>query len=239
MIQPQWIEKYGSKNRGRDHLAYEYVGVLMLERLLPGISNITNRARYYSFFAWVFYRFFEKTDLPKTEKNFRHYLRVKSLVFLYANGLQRLNESNTGIDGIELVREDLQKNGDRDVFLLGELELIRYKDNFWIYSQKIKQLKLTEENKDYGLDSLTNRGKEVAEAFEKSIKHTMYFQDYCDKIETVLPFNIQIPANVLIEYGQACDVLGLKNSNEERKVLLEAFCRLKEIKAENLSPSSY
>jgi hypothetical protein len=232
MQHPQWSKKYSTRSGGRDFLSYEYVGVLMLDRLLPGLSNITQRARYYSFYCWVLYRFFEKSELPKTTKNFRLYLKRKSRIFLYANGILHYNESRSGIDGIDSVRSDIEKNGilQGNEICWDEEDLNNYRGNYRVYSQKLKELRLTQDNDEHGPESLTQIGREVAETFEESLRHTRYYTDYCDTKEMASP--IKIPISVLEEYGKACDVLGLYKSLNEQKALAKAFFRLEEIPKE-------
>jgi len=221
MILPRWTEKYSKAESGRDHLAYESVGVSMLERLLPGISNITMRARYYSFFPWVIYRFF-KSEEPKTYGEFRTYLKTKSLAFLYANGLCH-PEENTGINGIDLVRSDLDKGAKKEYFW-SEKDIDKFKDNFWIYSQKLSQLKITADNEESEIESLTKtRGKELAEAFESSIENTEYFKEYCDKCDS------KISTSALKQYGQTGGVMDLNKFPKEQKMLLETFFRFEDI----------
>jgi len=221
MIKPQWTDRYNVSQRGRDHLAYENVGVIMLDKLLAGISNITFRARYHSFFAWVLYRFFEHSQQKKTYRNFRQYLKRKSLVFLYANALNHLEDSRSGIDGIELVRKQTKNaSGKIKNYNWNDDDIKKYHDNYWIYSAKMQQLGVTAENKEYALNSLVNPlGKNLAKLFEGSIKKTDYFTKYCDKDESA------IPTQVLEEYGRSCGVLELNKFSEEQDFLSEIFFR--------------
>ncbi|EKO3376045.1 hypothetical protein KW505_04465 [Vibrio fluvialis] len=42
---------------GLDHLGVQAPCIETYSQLLPGITNVTDRARYYSFYAWIFYAF--------------------------------------------------------------------------------------------------------------------------------------------------------------------------------------
>jgi hypothetical protein len=55
-IIPQWVKKIENQG-GRDHLGLESVGQNMLEEISSGISNITERLRYFSLFCWVLQKF--------------------------------------------------------------------------------------------------------------------------------------------------------------------------------------
>lgn len=48
---PQWTEK--ADKRGLDPLGMQNSGVLLYQSLLPGISNVTLRMRYYGYYCWI------------------------------------------------------------------------------------------------------------------------------------------------------------------------------------------
>lgn len=48
------------KSRGLDHLGVQAPGIEIYSQLLPGITNVTDRARYFSFYAWLFWQFEQK-----------------------------------------------------------------------------------------------------------------------------------------------------------------------------------
>lgn len=226
MIIPQWTKKYNTSQGGRDYLGYMNVGVVMLERLLPGISNITDRLRYYSFFSWVLYRFL-KTDQLKTNKNYKKFLKIKSLAFLYANGFLHQDMSNVGINGILMFRADVRDNGEKKTYEWDDAFVSRYKDNYWVYSQKMKQVGITANNDEYDLESLTKTwGKSLAEAYEENIKDTEYFINYCDKEDK------KIPLKVLRGYAEKCSVTDLGKSIKEQQLLADIIFRPDKIEDE-------
>jgi hypothetical protein len=48
---PQWTEK--ADKRGLDPLGMQNSGIVLYQALLPGISNVTLRMRYYGYYCWV------------------------------------------------------------------------------------------------------------------------------------------------------------------------------------------
>jgi len=52
---PDWLEGHGTT--GRDPLGMQAGSIILYQSLLPGISNITLRARYYSFFSFVVHEY--------------------------------------------------------------------------------------------------------------------------------------------------------------------------------------
>ncbi|SCX34554.1 hypothetical protein [Agrobacterium rosae] len=53
---PNW-NKPGSFSAGRDPLGLQAVSVRLYTDLLPGLTNVTNRLRYFSFYCWVVRQF--------------------------------------------------------------------------------------------------------------------------------------------------------------------------------------
>jgi len=47
-----WL-KYRKIQAGRDPLGIQQIGVHLYSKLVPGISNVTDRLRYYSFYPWL------------------------------------------------------------------------------------------------------------------------------------------------------------------------------------------
>lgn len=49
--------KPGSFSAGRDPLGFQAASVRLYTSLVPGLTNVTNRLRYYSFYCWVVWQF--------------------------------------------------------------------------------------------------------------------------------------------------------------------------------------
>jgi hypothetical protein len=56
VIQTAWL-KPASTRGGQDHLAVQALSEALYRQLVPGITNLTNRARYYSFYPWLLWRY--------------------------------------------------------------------------------------------------------------------------------------------------------------------------------------
>src|SRR4030095_3386246 len=52
-----WLQRDKHVIEGLDHLGIEVVSANIYGNLLPGITNVTDRARYYSFYPWVLHRY--------------------------------------------------------------------------------------------------------------------------------------------------------------------------------------
>lgn len=52
-----WILRDRKVIDGLDHLGIELVSVNLYQAMLPGLTNVTERARYYSFYPWIIHRY--------------------------------------------------------------------------------------------------------------------------------------------------------------------------------------
>lgn len=57
-----WLERDQDFVEGLDHLGILVVSTNIYARLLPGVSNLTERARYFGFYAWVLQSFAKSDD---------------------------------------------------------------------------------------------------------------------------------------------------------------------------------
>ena len=99
---PQWTTKIDK--RGLDPLGMQNAGVGLYQDLLPGISNITLRMRYYGFFCWLSDAYARRgvtTDFELWRKWVRRAEALFALVCADASG-------QGGVGGIEWASEALQ-----------------------------------------------------------------------------------------------------------------------------------
>lgn len=103
---PQWTSKIDK--RGLDPLGMQTAGVVLYQALLPGISNITLRMRYYGFFCWVSDAYARRgvtTDFEIWRLWVRRAEALYALVCAEATG-------EGGVGGIEWAYQALQTNND-------------------------------------------------------------------------------------------------------------------------------
>ena len=65
---------------GLDHLAVQALCINVYGRLLPGITNVTDRARYYSFYPWLIWQF-DQQGLTKFDSKFIDRFRSADCLF--------------------------------------------------------------------------------------------------------------------------------------------------------------
>lgn len=103
---PQWTSKVDK--RGLDPLGMQNAGVVLYQALLPGISNITLRMRYYGFFCWLSDAYARRgvtTDFEIWRRWVRRAEALYALVCADATG-------EGGVGGIEWASQALQTDSD-------------------------------------------------------------------------------------------------------------------------------
>lgn len=104
MILPQWTEK--ANKRGLDPLGIQISGVQLYQSLLPGISNVTLRMRYYGYYCWVSEAYARKGATSDFDA-WRTWVRRAEA--LYALVSARAGE--TGVGGIDWANRRLASAG--------------------------------------------------------------------------------------------------------------------------------
>src|SRR4051794_15123916 len=100
---PGWTEY--RKKTGLDPLGMQNSSINLYQRLLPGVSNVTLRVRYYGFYAWLAALYAKRsgnTDL----KNWQKFVRRAEA--LYALAAQRRGGEG-GMAGILWAQSELAK----------------------------------------------------------------------------------------------------------------------------------
>ncbi len=70
-----WIQRDRRVIDGLDHLGIELVSVNLYQALLPGLTNVTERARYYSFYPWIIHRYAQEGPTERTKEAWRNWFR--------------------------------------------------------------------------------------------------------------------------------------------------------------------
>src|SRR5205823_227342 len=97
-----WIHRDRRVIDGLDHLGIELISVNLYQAMLPGITNVTERARYYGFYPWCIHRYAQDGPTDRTRANWIKWLRA--LDFSYATACvshdqQTEHESGSAVVG--------------------------------------------------------------------------------------------------------------------------------------------
>jgi hypothetical protein len=77
-----WIQRDRKVIDGLDHLGIELVSVNLYQAMLPGLTNVTERARYYALYPWIIHRYAQDGAKTRTKAAWRNWIR--SIDFTYA-----------------------------------------------------------------------------------------------------------------------------------------------------------
>lgn len=215
-----WTEAHGvsQEDEGLDHLSLASVSESIYDRVTPGFTTLTNRARYYALYCWILYDYFNSGY--ETEE-FESFFRRREHAYALACVSHAHKLGTPG--GAAIV--GARSSGRR--WRVGEdpLDLAKshIKTRFGGYGnyqnamQRAGLLKLSE-----GWGSLTESstgapsGRAVAEAFQSVVEDTTYFRRYRDEYH--------VPRAVIEEYGQAaclCEVSGAPDGEVLRRAFLQ------------------
>jgi hypothetical protein len=177
--QPFWAENSGFMT-GRDPLGIQNSSISVYARLLPGMTNLTLRLRYYGFYCWLLYEY-DKAANPLEKRTLEHqynYIRRAELVIAYIM-------MNIDLDEHSIVGSEYARNHIGQVNELGYYDIAGGADKFkttpkgsvyWNYSSGALG--------QYYIGSLINldlleicdlffhiktRGSELAKCFKNSI----------------------------------------------------------------------
>ena len=70
-----WLERDKLPIDGLDHLGVEGVSASVYSLLAPGISNLTERARYFALLPWALHRFAQAPAGTQTQREWRNWIR--------------------------------------------------------------------------------------------------------------------------------------------------------------------
>lgn len=96
-IQTDWV-KPTHQIGGLDHLGVHAPCIDIYSQLLPGITNVTDRARYYSFYPWVFWSF-QRKGWNEKEQLVKMFRRADCLFTLVAARHDLITEGKTSYSG--------------------------------------------------------------------------------------------------------------------------------------------
>lgn len=168
---PEWTER--ADKRGLDPLGMQNAGVTLYQSLLPGISNVTLRIRYYGYYCWVsdaYARIGATDEFAAWRSWVRRAEALYALVSSHATG-------QGGVGGVEWADRRLTLGEDVIDFAeaaSNDTNVVRYLRQALgvfggaYYSQMVEVGLFTQG--EHGIQRATNgAGKSAAEAFRASI----------------------------------------------------------------------
>ncbi|MGA2298749.1 MAG: hypothetical protein ABSG15_14475, partial [FCB group bacterium] len=175
---PYWGSSY-SFSQGRDPLGIQRSSIAAYGVLVPGLTNLTKRIRYYGFYCWLIEFYLEKIMANEKDKikGFKRFVRRSE--FFIAIIMQAFDKEILGIPGslkaTQYLKEfESNKNQNYDIKTYGD----DTKNGYWRYSSgafgqyfvgSLKDLGLIDDVDKYiGIYYATKKGKLLGDAFYKN-----------------------------------------------------------------------
>ncbi|GEM_PF-1356691 len=225
--QPQWTsELTDTFVTGEDHLGIEGAAQGYQQWLIPGIITTTDRARYYSFYAWTLYRFINLPGSSRLLKDFRgpFYKGHEAALIFGAYSHHKGHEIINGLVGSGINNFKARKwweagspvSLDVNYFdnLLGGL------GQYYLTAMQALGIVGTSEHPSW-VYRLTPRGEELARAYQYSIASTSYAKnlEQAGQLET-------LSHEDAMEYGASgCLCAEALSRGQDLSLLRDAFFR--------------
>jgi len=215
-VLPRWTKRVFTKTGGRDPLGLSRVSGSITDFMMPGITTITPRARYFSFFCWALEDIASEEE-PKTYEDFKTALRRREAAVALATFIA---EPRGPMHGAEEAKAELASSSFPDEYsidfqVLPSNPLGGYGQ---YYSGSLYRLGLTERDEN-GIDYPSNEiARRIARQFEESIRGTCFPQSQCFSGRTINKIVVQESAAVL-----SIDALNSPRAAGEQKALVDLF----------------
>lgn len=211
---------------GRDHLGMQATSVATYSYLVPGLTNLTQRARYYSFYPWLVDKYAESVH-STSRAEFNKFIRRGELLYAFVSILS--DPEQRAVVGSFFVRSFVKENGvptGSTVINIAEYaDIKKGEKTYWqlhgggftqYYLGPLNELGILSKGKIHGLPVVTEIGKQVAENYEKSIgeeakkvilsaitKGTVKYSDIVKSLAVIMPDKIRAggrEANFLMQH---------------------------------------
>jgi len=219
-IEPRWNRKIElKKGSGRDPLGLSRVSEYITQHIFPGLTSLTERARYYSFYTWAINQI-NKHHIKYRSQFYKRMIKFES-AWILAGILDKEKNYPESKDpqGQEKGKRILQMSDD-----LIDIDINLYSNPGGVYNQYYKsplgQLGLSFKMREK--DILSNEGEKLSKIFESNIKNTEYFKKYIEEDK--------VPRKVLVEYGESSSYLRLKDTIKEKKELVNILFNENQVK---------
>ncbi len=169
---PQWTTK--AEKRGLDPLGMQTTSVALYQLLVPGISNVTLRMRYYGFYAWLAQRYAKELGDTSVERWCLFLRRAEALYALVAVHVG----GERGVAGVDWASRALAAAGPEVVFhpatdrSEGEPQYLKQKFGAFgaAYGSQLLEIGVLEVVPGHGIPVPTQGvGDNLAIAFESAI----------------------------------------------------------------------
>ena len=174
--------------RGLDHLGVQAPCIALYGQLLPGITNVTDRARYYSFHPWVLWSF-ERRYSDHSVDEFRRVLRRAECLFalIAIRHARVVGDNDDGLHGRAMVgRDKLLRIEEDSSFALEDYATLEGPNRYFknklgglgqYYFGPLRDLRVLDHHQGAGYPGYDDeRGRRLAEAFSSAVPEDTFFR---------------------------------------------------------------
>lgn len=175
-IEPFWAE-YSSEAGGRDPLAIQYSSVVIYSKMIVGLTNVTNRIRYYGFYCWLFDTIAQNINKSNSLAEQIRYTRRAELLLAYS--MVKNFPSVTGVGGSDFASRNINQTINLIAGADWESKKVEGQKVYWqnqygifgqYYSAVLRELNLINHPQgDLNIYTLTEKGHQLAEAYRQHI----------------------------------------------------------------------
>lgn len=215
---PTWT-KPGQWSLGRDPLGMQATSVRMYRTLVPGLTNVTNRLRYYSYYCWVVALW---AKIRHTDDDLEWRLFIRRAEALYALACEAVDPNTSGLAGSDWARKHWAELEGNKIDLIPHTDrpgengqyLMAKRGNFGqFYIASMLEVKLLGDST--GIPIVTKSGKELADSFALAIG-----DDITQQLATAINSG-KLTIATLKLIGDAAHPSRLKGNSLEMRLLRE------------------
>jgi hypothetical protein len=219
--EPAWLQPFFRPRPGADPLGQQTITTdRIIGRLIPGVLALSERARYFSFYAWLLGRYRDQARAP-TGDVLSRYMKEREYELALAVRLCPRKCGSGPIGGSHATPVYVQTLA---TFPRRESVESPYGGYGLYYSTPMNQMGLTaragtllgEEPIPIDILRPEPHARAAAEAFAAAVADTRYVREYMDSADP-------IPRDVLIEYSERACLCRLDEWTDERAALRRAF----------------
>jgi len=228
VVTTSWVKKT-YQTKGLDPLGVQAPSINIYGQLLPGITNVTDRARYYSFYPWMVWAY-EQQPRQKTQTDFVEWVRRADCLFTMIGIRHRIasDPSNfawhdQGLVGSNKLSRAVTNLGPSDKILLSDYTTLDDDDDNRYFKNILGGLKQYYIGTFDGLGLMTRSGavvantneggKPLAEAMDAAVARELFTETVWSDIVT---------ADKLDDLSCFCSCQ-LQASGAEHKSLVDLF----------------
>jgi len=238
-VQTAWV-KPPRQIGGLDHLAVQAPCINLYGRLLPGITNVTDRARYYSFYPWIVWAL-EQEGFRYNDAFIDHFRKADCLFTLISHrhaqvtGSDSDDHSAATIGSMNLSKQIADIREGNSVRLSDFAHRDQNRQKYFknklgglgqYYMGVFRELNIMDGSVSQGIKNTNQIGRTLAEAFDQKVNRKLFVQTINEDVVTVERLDLLI----------AFCPCQITNNPEEHSILTDLFFVQKSFEETDMMP---